>query len=274
MFGYVTINKPELKIKEYYRYKGYYCGLCKTLKQSHGRLGQFTLTYDMTFLIVLLTSLYEVKTEASLERCFTHPTKKHPVLVNEITEYASDMNIALAFHNFVDDWMDDKSIKGLTASHMYFRRYQQVEQKYTQKCKVIKKCLRELHKLEKENSQNIDEVAGCFGNLMAELFVYRHDEWEDTLRTVGFYLGKFIYLMDAYEDLEEDKKEKHYNPLIKLSEREDFKIISNQMLTMMMAECTRAMERLPLVIDIELLRNILYAGVWSKYDKHERDNNE
>ena len=68
MFGYVTANKPELKIREFARYKGYYCGLCHTLLENHGRRGQMTLTYDMTFLVILLSSLYEPKEEETVEK--------------------------------------------------------------------------------------------------------------------------------------------------------------------------------------------------------------
>lgn len=267
MFGYVTINKPELKIKEYNRYKGYYCGLCKVLKERHGRLGQITLTYDMTFLIVLLTSLYETKTEFEEGRCLLHPTKKHPLLTNAITEYAADMNIALTYHNLLDDWNDDKSVKGLAGSRLFHQKYKKIEQAYKRQCKVIEETLNQLQRFEKENSQNLDEVAGCFGELMGELFVYRKDEWEDTLRRLGFFLGKFIYLMDAYEDIEKDIQNQSYNPLIELSKHESFEETCNQLLVMMMAECGKELEKLPLIVDVELLRNIIYAGVWTKYDK-------
>lgn len=267
MFGYVTVNKPELKIKEYNRYKAYYCGLCKVLKQRHGRLGQMTLTYDMTFLIILLSSLYEPETKVTEGRCLVHPTQKHPLLMNEITEYASDMNIALTYHNLLDDWVDEKSVKGFAGSKLFLHKYHKIEEKYPRQCEVIKKTLGKLQQYENENSQSIDDVAGSFGELMGELFVYQKDEWEETLRKIGFFLGKFIYLMDAYEDLEKDMKEHCYNPLITYSKQEDYEQICKQMLTMMMAECTSAMEYLPLVVDVELLRNILYAGVWSKYDK-------
>lgn len=273
MFGYVTVNKPELKIKDYYRYKGYYCGLCKTLKERHGRLGQITLTYDMTFLVILLTSLYESKTEFREERCLAHPAKKHPVLTNVMTEYAADMNIALTYHNLLDDWKDEKSVKGLAGSQMFQRKYRRIEQQYPRQCKVIEETLEKLQKLEAENSQQVDEVAGCFGELMAELFIYQKDEWEETLRKVGFYLGKFIYLMDAYEDVEQDIENHSYNPLIELSTKEDFEDTSKQMLIMMMAECTKALEKLPLVMDAEIMRNIVYAGVWTKYDKLHQEKN-
>lgn len=267
MFGYVTVNKPELKIKDYNRYRGYYCGLCKVLKERHGRIGQITLTYDMTFLVILLTSLYETKTEVMEERCLAHPTKKHLVLTNVITEYAADMNIALTYHNLLDDWKDEKSVKGLAGSKLFAHKYKRIEEKYPRQCQVIEETLKKLQEFESNHSQQVDEVAGCFGELMGELFLYQKDEWEDTLRKIGFYLGKFIYLMDAYEDVEKDIKNNSYNPLIEQSKQEGFEDASQQMLVMMLAECSNQMEKLPLIVDVELLRNIIYAGVWTKYDK-------
>lgn len=272
MFGYVTVNKPELKIKEYYRYKGYYCGLCKILKAKHGRVGQLTLTYDMTFLVILLTSLYEPKTEFKEERCLAHPSKKHPALWNEITEYAADMNIALTYHNFLDDWKDEKSVKGYFGSQLFRNKYKRIEEKYPRQCKVIEETLQKLQQYEAQNSMQVDEVAGCFGELMAELFIYQKDEWEETLRKIGFYLGKFIYIMDAYEDVWEDKKNQSYNPFVELSGSSEFEESCRQMLVMMLAECSNQMEKLPLVKEVEILRNIIYAGVWSKYDKlHQKE---
>ena len=95
--------------------------------------------------------------------------------------------------------------------------------------------------------------------------VYRRDVWEEELRKTGFYLGKFIYLMDAYEDLEKDRKQHNYNPLLRVSGEEQFEEKCCEMLTMMMAECTEHFEKLPCVENIEILRNILYAGVWNRY---------
>ena len=109
-------------------------------------------------------------------------------------------------------------------------------------------------------------VSGTFGTLLAELFAYREDVWEQTLRRMGFFLGKFIYILDAYDDLEEDRKNGAYNPLLAKSTEEGFDDWCRRILTMMMAECCSAFEMLPIVTNIEILRNILYAGVWTKYD--------
>ena len=97
MFGYVTASKPELKMKDFYKYKAYYCGLCKVLREKYGFLGQLTLTYDMTFLVILLHSLYESDMSLEEHRCVVHPAKKQKMLYNEITEYAADMNIVLTY---------------------------------------------------------------------------------------------------------------------------------------------------------------------------------
>ena len=97
MFGYVTICEPELKIKDFKAYKACYCGLCKSLKEYYGSLGQLTLTYDMTFVILLLTSLYETELKQSMHRCKVHPVKKQTMLQNEFSEYAADMNILLSY---------------------------------------------------------------------------------------------------------------------------------------------------------------------------------
>ena len=119
--------------------------------------------------------------------------------------------------------------------------------------------------LEKEDSTDIDRAAGCFGRMMGELLVMREDVWTETLRKMGFFLGKFIYIMDAYEDLEEDRKAGRYNPLKKLAEKEDYEEEMRQILCMMMGECSAEFEKLPCLLDVDILRNILYDGVWNRY---------
>ncbi len=266
MFGYVNIYKPELKMKDFYKYKAYYCGLCKTLKDRYGRLGQMTLSYDMTFLIILLTSLYESNTLRQQNRCVIHPVRKHDTLYNEITEYVADMNIALSYYHFLDDWQDEKSIPGLAGAKALKRAYNKISKKYPRQCNVIRECLTRLQECEKNKETNIDVVSRCFGELMSELLVYHQDMWEENLRRTGFFLGKFIYILDAYDDLEKDIKNNSYNPLLGIYKDESYEEKCKTMLTMMMAETTREFEKLPCLLDIDILRNILYEGVWTKLD--------
>lgn len=274
MFGYVTIDKPELKVKDYYRYKAYYCGLCHALRDRFGFTGQMTLSYDMTFVVILLTSLYESKTTSTKQRCVVHPARKHEFLHNDISDYCADMNILLTYYHFLDDWQDDKSTASLLGARALKNKAKRISTEYPRQSKVIRSCLSKLNHCEKNNETNLDLVAGCFGTLMEELFILKEDEWEETLRRLGFFLGKFIYIMDAYDDLEEDLKKGSYNPLKTMYNRADYEERCKEILTMMMAECSLEFEKLPCLLDADILRNILYAGVWTKYYKKQLKSQE
>ena len=184
------------------------------------------------------------------------------------------MNVLLAYYHMIDNWQDEKKVSGLLASKMLHGKAKKIEKKYKRQSQVIRRELKKLAEYEKENCQNIDLPAGCFGRLMEELLVYKEDMWEPTLRKVGFFLGKFIYIMDAYDDLQKDMKEKCYNPLKTLRFEENFEEKCYQMLQMMIAECSTAFEQLPCLVDVEILRNILYAGVWTKYRKKQMEKEE
>lgn len=267
MFGYVTVCEPELKVKDLKKYRAYYCGLCRTLKEDYGFMGQMTLTYDMTFAVILLSSLYETTTKHEEHRCKVHPAKRQHMLQNEITSYAAAMNVLLAYYHMEDDWQDDRKVSSLMTKSLIHGKAKKTIEKYPRQSEIIRKSLKELGECEHENSMDIDRAAGCFGRLMAELFVWKEDIWEKTLRKMGFYLGKFIYLMDAYEDLPEDRKKNRYNPLKELAKRPDYEAQMEQILRMMIAESTVRFEQLPCLVDVDILRNILYDGVWNHYNK-------
>ena len=137
MFGYITVDKPEMKVKDFYRYKAYYCGLCKSLQENYGLKGRVTLSYDVTFLVLVLTSLYEPKEEKSESRCPVHPIKKIPILQNEISRYGADMNLLLTYYHFEDDWKDEKSLKGIAGIHFYKKQAKKICKKYPRQSRVI-----------------------------------------------------------------------------------------------------------------------------------------
>ena len=265
MFGYISINKAEMKFKDYDVYHSYYCGLCKVLKECYGRRGQVTLSFDMTFLVILLTGLYEPDTKTEMVRCIAHPMQKHAAKTNEFTEYAAAINMLLSYYKCEDDWADEHRKKAFVAAKLLHSKIKKIEKLYPVKCKVISENLAQISKYEAENEQNLDLMSGLFGNIMAEIFAYRHDEWESSLRKIGFFLGKFIYLMDAYDDLEADLRRGRYNPLKDMSLQDDYEDRVLESLTLLIAESTDAFETLPLVKDMDILRNILYAGCWTRY---------
>lgn len=136
---------------------------------------------------------------------------------------------------------------------------------YKEKVELISWYLDELQQYEETGETNIDLVAGSFGKIMSVLFTPKDDQWAPILSRMGFFLGKFIYILDAYKDLEKDLKKGSYNPFKNICKDEDFDDRIKQMLTMMMAACSKEFEFLPILDNANILRNILYAGVWTKY---------
>lgn len=266
MFGYVIINKGDMKFKEFDVYHSYYCGLCDALKKRYGKAGQFSLSYDMTFVVMLLSSLYEPETEVKEIKCAAHPFERHMIRSNEFSYYGADMNLLFTYYKCRDDWADDGKLSRLAYSGLLRRAYRRVCSHYGTKSKRIAGLMREISQGEKRQDQDIDHMAGLFGEIMGEILAARTDEWQENLKAMGNFLGKFIYLMDAYEDVEEDIRRNRYNPFKKKFENPDFEEEVKTILTMMMAECCREFEKLPIIENAEILRNILYSGVWYRYE--------
>ena len=264
MFGFVTASVSELDKMQKDRYGGVYCGICREIKKRATQSARLGLRYDMAFLALLLMSLYEPEEERGPLHCAAHPLRKRDWIVNEYVRYAADMNTALAYYNLMDDWQDDKKVSAKVLAASFEKVLPGLEERYPRQCEAINVCLKELHKLEQENCPNPDEPAACFGHLMAELLVYREDLWADTMRQVGFHLGRFIYMADAAVDYRADKRKGKYNPFLAMGTGEDW-ARWEEYLVLAMGRCTANYEKLPLVQDKALLDNILYSGVWVNF---------
>lgn len=267
MFGYVVVHKDELKIKDFSRYGSYYCGVCRSLRDNYGISGQMTLTYDMTFIAVLLSGLYEDDTPAVMKHCVAHHIKKHPEIRNEYTDYAAAMNVMLSYYKLKDNWEDDKSVKSNLAAGMLKKAYKKAKKSYPDKAGIIERYIKEQHQMEDNNKTDIDTVSGCTGRMLGSLFTMKDDEWKSNLYDMGFYLGKFIYIMDAFDDVEKDIKHNNFNPLKDRAGSADFNEYCKRILNIVAAESAKYFERLPIIQNIDILRNIMYAGIWSRYNK-------
>ena len=260
VFGYVVANTDKLNEQQQWRYRSLYCGLCRCLGERHGPSARLVLTYDLVFLILVLSSVLdgeEVKKDCA--PCVAHPVKKRDYLYDTFTEYAADMNVALAYYNCLDDWQDDKSVKARALAQLLGKQMKSAEKKYPRQMKTLAECLHLLNEAERRYETDPEVPANYFGELLGELFRYEENEIGDALFDFGFALGRFIYLMDAYADLKSDIKKQKYNPLIRYTRDE-----ISPMLNAQMAQCVDLFERLPVKKDRDLCENILYSGVWTK----------
>lgn len=269
LFGYVTASVRELTQPEQERYRSVYCGICRRIGRNCSQCSRLALTYDMVFLALLLSSLYEPEETAGARRCLPHPIRRQPWVDSPVLSYAADMNVALAFHSADDHWQDDRRLDGLALRGLLKKHCGPVYDRWPRQCQAIEVCLSELSGLEKENCANPDLPANCFGQLMGELMVWQEDLWAPALRSLGRSLGRFIYLADAAMDYEKDRRRGGYNPFLVMGAEPDFERWTHY-LTLEMAACTEAFETLPLVQDKPILDNILYSGIWLTYRQKEK----
>ena len=254
----------ELTTAQQERYGGVYCGICIRIREQASQIARLGLSYDMAFLALLLMSLYEPEETALPLRCAAHPLRRRTWFDNEYIRYAADMNVALAYYNFLDDWRDDGKPTAKWMANAFGKTLPDIESKYPRQCAVIASCIANISAMEKANCANPDEPAHEFGRLLGELLVYREDLWAPDLRQLGDALGRFIYLADAAVDYREDKRKGKYNPFLAMGCDEDWQRW-DEYLVLAMGRCTAFYEKLPLVQDKTILDNILYSGVWSNF---------
>ena len=274
MFGYVRVRKPELKIREYDCYKCYYCGLCRCLKKSYGASAELLLSYDLTFLTLLLSSVYDLKEKKYRSRCIVHPFKKQQRIETEADSYASAMSLLLGYMHFDDDETDAKRKRAAIGKAFFRKRVLSIEKAYPRQTEVLSQELGALHELEQAKSHDIEALSSHFGRALGEIFVWRDDIFSKYLRQMGCYLGRFIYLMDAVDDWEKDLKNNEFNPY---SEETTLKAVMEKAKPQLLKEISAAaaaFEMLPAVENADLIRNIIYAGVWNRFDKMTENLNE
>jgi len=257
MFGYLVANLSLLSKEDRKKYRAYYCGLCSRINAGYGQRARRYLTYDLTFVDLLLADACHRESTTIEERCPLHLLRPHKAIINDLTDYCADMNIYLNYYKYLDDVIDNNSRKAVRNVEKLKDSLSAIEQRYPQVCKTIRDDLNYISQIEKDNILNPDLPSNAFGHLMGELLAVDNN---DDLRQLGYHLGRFIYLMDAVIDLKDDIKKGNYNPLIAL-ESSSFE----EMLNMIMEDVEDAYQKIELSENKTIIDNIIYSGIWSRY---------
>jgi hypothetical protein len=289
MFGYVFPDKPEMKIKEFELFRAYYCGLCKSIGRNCGQVSRFTLNYDCSFLSIVLSSLKGDPESIKPEKCIAHPLNKR-LMVGEsnVLEYVSYINIMLSYYKLLDDYNDEGSIKHKGLMIPLKPAFKKALKQYPKKGDVITKRLDELSAIEKSGCKSIDEAADPFAKLTGDMFMYEplctDENTKKALSWFGYNIGKWIYIIDAYDDIEKDIKNKSFNPILlsfcynnekaidfKNKVKDNIKFT----LTYTLSEVGKAFELLEIKKNREIIENIVYGGMYKKtlqiINKGEKD---
>ena len=279
MLGYITPDKPELKVREYEMYSAYYCGICKAIKRRHGEIPRLVLSYDSVLLAMILSAVYDLEKEENysvgptvkLERCIIHPVKKRAIVYNDAAiDYAADMLVALAYYKFKDDWTDEKKVLGVLGMVAFSNLHRKITGMYPETCGIINKSIVKLSELEKENCQSMDEAAEPFAKLMKAIFSgapLKSDSVNEAdlkllLGEIGYNVGKWVYLIDAVDDLEKDLKKNQYNSLKGIKDDENYKSRVEFSLICTLENASLALKKLGLEKNKGIIENIIYSGLF------------
>ncbi|MBQ4586004.1 MAG: hypothetical protein IJA82_07355 [Clostridia bacterium] len=287
MFGYIKPYVPVLRVKENELYKATYCGLCKAMGKSTGCMSNFTLSYDFVFLSLLRMGLKNEGYEIKASSCIAHPFQKKPMLLpNKSLEFSAKSSVILTRLKLKDNINDSHGLRRLKAKiagsvSVFLKKTDKnllpLEMEINQWIKI-------LSQLESENVDSIDKCAHTFGMLLAEIIAFDIELPQKTLaKKVGYHLGKWIYVADAYDDFYKDKKTKSFNPLVNFYgddlDENARTLIKNSML-LELNEMSSAIE----LIDFqdkdieEIVKNIVYLGLPREFEeitkRHKRSMEE
>ena len=263
MFGFVKVYKDLLRVRDYNIFRAYYCGLCRELGRRYNQFTRLGLSYDMTFLAILISSLESKAPEFKKSRCIVHPfTKRTAYIRDRGISYSADMSVLLTFLKLKDDINDEHRIGAYTAMPFYCRAFRKAAGKYPEQYKCMVNSLAELSALEKSGCSSADRAADCFGKLLERVFDI--DGNNPALARLGFLTGRFIYIIDAAADIEDDIKNGCYNPFAAAGHPPDIDALKKDVhasLLLLLKDISDAYDLIDIKKNKELLDNIIYIGM-------------
>lgn len=281
MLGYVRTDVQELRVREHQYYRALYCGLCHRMGKCTGQCSRMTLSYDFVFLAALRLSLTGEQVEIKKQRCLIHPFRKRPTAQKcDALDFCADASALLIYHKLADDLSDERGLKRLSSllfRPVLSRSYRRAKKRYPALDAVIREQLRALTAYENDRSSfaSADELSTCFGTLMEAVFSEGLTGTNARIAaTMGRALGRWLYLIDAADDLEQDRKLGRFNPFLHTLEnpptRADWENL-RLALTALLCEAERGF----LLIDSypapelkEILSNVLYRGLVQAGEKY------
>lgn len=287
MFGYITPLKPELKIKEFETYKAYYCGLCQGIRHHFGHLPRIFLSYDVLFLCLFCDGLKEKQKETYVRaRCVVHPLKKRiHALSPDLFQFGAEVNVILSYYKCIDDLKDHPSFKN-RFKFIYAKLSAGKKHPAPLGQKISASFLRQTE-LEGQRAP-LDAFSEPFSEMLYACLLHYNtwpSETEKILKVFAYNLGKWIYLLDAWDDLEENIRQKEFNPFLLGQENPQAHLIKSKekeritfLLSYAHSQMIHAYELLSFHKHKSLLDNIIYQGLAQKQmqilNKSEDKNSE
>lgn len=274
MFGYIVTDKPQLRICEYEAYRSVYCSLCKNISKNYGLHMTVTLNYDFTFLALLGYALTDNDCTFEKKRCVCNPFKScgYCKCNEQIMDFASAAAMITVYYKLLDNIEDSPVFKKIA---FYILKpiakiaFKKASKKYPELAKVIKNEMNLSFQNEKDESCTLDRAADPTAKMLSYMFAGVTGDVinKRILDRLGYCLGRWIYLMDAADDIEEDAKNGNFNPLIKNKKRTKTADETTALLNMNISEAVNCLELLEFKRFKDIIYNIICLGMPKTQDR-------
>ena len=272
MFGYIRTDTPEMRVRENEYYRAVYCGLCRSQGKCTGQCSRFTLNYDFVFLALLRLAIDGRQPEIKKGRCMAHPIKKRAYIAHcEPLAYCAHAAAILTYGKIVDDLNDEKGLKKLKARLLKplasgMRR--KALKKYAELDRMVSDGLKKLSEIEKQKLGSVDIPADAFGDILADIVSFGlSGNNEKIMRMIGKHVGRWIYIVDAADDLKEDLKKQRFNAFAclyggRIPDCDKESVANSLRLELLAAEPAFDLIDYNELYDIEaIVSNIIYRGM-------------
>ncbi len=284
MFGYLTVYKPELKFKDFEVYKAIYCSLCKNLKKNYGLSSSFVLNYECTFLVLFSLALDNNCPHFEKCRCTFNPLKKCNKCVGGDSnfDFASAVTVILSYYKLLDEIEDNgffKKILLYPLKPFLKRKFKKATKKYPDIKDIVDLYAKEQAEIEKSACKEIDKAANPTAKMLSSIFSLL-DNSNEKLARLGYCLGRWIYLIDAYDDIIDDAKKSNYNVFLANIDGNDINNCSSYaygVLNFTLGETIDAFNEIKIYRFNQILLNIIRDGMSQAQDSAKekvRKNNE
>ncbi len=272
MFGNVNILSDELKMKEYRMYRAYYCGVCKSIGKGYGGAYRLSLNYDITFLALLLSAVTESDTKTACKRCVVHMRKQHIVMDSAAVDYAAGMNILLTYFKLVDNAIDSRNPLYKLPPAAFALAVRKARREYPEAFTHINELLQVQRTAELSQESSIDKAAHPFALILQRIFApeFIPERERLILGNIGYNIGRWLYILDAFNDIDDDVKKRSYNPFVYANvhtDRQQLAEVVYNTLTSALADASASYNLLEIKQHDSILRNILYLGLRDKTEK-------
>ncbi len=265
MFGYLKVYEDELKIREWKRYRQYYCSLCKQMG-IYSQMARFMLSYDMVFFLMLMDCELSEKLDGCVNKCMRGCRKKD---IGEDVEYMAAVSVILLYHKLNNDVLDGRRIKKILMA-LISSGYRKAKSDYPDIAEIVEERMDKLYKLESEKCSDFDKLEECFVEIFRLIYTTRKsmNVYDELRGDISYHIGAWVYWFDMCVDVQKDKEKGDFNAILQQKDLDLGKKKVIKKILEHLEDAERMIKLLPYSDNNIILQNIVKYGLLKQMEEY------